>query len=434
MAKLYNLARMTTATAGTGTITLGAAVSGYLTFALAGVSDADVVDYAIKDGANSEIGTGTYTASGTTLTRTVLKSTNSNNAISLSGTAEVFISPNSATLQQPDFRNILGANGSFEIWQRGAGGAASIAQIASFTGYAADRWFLITGATQASVISQQAGLVTGSRWSARILRNSGQTGTTVMRWEYPLTTDECISLRGQFLSLQFWASSGANWSPTSGTVSVNAYFGTGAEGKRGSVAYTGETNPLTTSVNVTAGAAAAQTKFTGASTVATNVTQGCLQFSWTPVGTAGAADNLNLDDVQLEIGVVPTDYERLMLGTMLRECQRHYCKSFNYATAPAQSAGLTGAIYGTNPTGTPGVANVIAISWRYPVAMRSAPTITTYNPSAANALIRQIADSVDSGTVTATAGTEGIGITATSSASTAGLGNCAVHAQADAGL
>jgi hypothetical protein len=93
MAKLYNLARMTTATTGTGTITLGAAVSGYLTFALAGVANGETVSYAIKDGANSEIGTGVYTASGTTLARTVTNSTNSNAAIGLSGTAEVFITP-----------------------------------------------------------------------------------------------------------------------------------------------------------------------------------------------------------------------------------------------------------------------------------------------------------------------------------------------------
>lgn len=89
--RLYNLARMSTATTGTGTITLGSAVSGYLTFALAGVANGDVVSYAIKDGSNSEIGTGTYTSAGTTLTRSVTKSTNANAAISLSGTAEVFI-------------------------------------------------------------------------------------------------------------------------------------------------------------------------------------------------------------------------------------------------------------------------------------------------------------------------------------------------------
>lgn len=91
MAKLFNLARMTTATTGTGIITLGAAVSGLLSFSAAGVADGDIVTYAISDGANSEIGRGVYTASGTTLTRSVLRSTNSNSAINLSGSAQVFI-------------------------------------------------------------------------------------------------------------------------------------------------------------------------------------------------------------------------------------------------------------------------------------------------------------------------------------------------------
>lgn len=113
MAKLYNLARMTTATTGTGTITLGSAVSGYLTFALAGVSNGDIVDYAIKDGSSSEHGRGVYTTSGTTLTRTVVNSTNSNAAITLSGTAEVFISPLAATLQIVYSPTVFTASGTF---------------------------------------------------------------------------------------------------------------------------------------------------------------------------------------------------------------------------------------------------------------------------------------------------------------------------------
>ena len=84
MAKLYTGARMTTATTGTGTITLGAAVSGYLTFAGAGVANGDVVAYGIRDGANSEWGSGTYTSSGTTLSRTLTLST-SGSLLNLSG-------------------------------------------------------------------------------------------------------------------------------------------------------------------------------------------------------------------------------------------------------------------------------------------------------------------------------------------------------------
>ena len=82
---------MTTSTTGTGTITLGSALDGFQTFTEAGVTNGQTVQYCIEDAANFEIGTGVFTASGTTLTRSVSESSNSDNAISLSGTAIVFI-------------------------------------------------------------------------------------------------------------------------------------------------------------------------------------------------------------------------------------------------------------------------------------------------------------------------------------------------------
>lgn len=106
MAVLANLARMTTATTGTGTLTLGSAVSGFLTFAAAGITNGQTVSYAIEDGANREVGRGVYSTSGTTLTRTVLKSTNSNAAISLSGNAQVFITALAEDLDKATAANI----------------------------------------------------------------------------------------------------------------------------------------------------------------------------------------------------------------------------------------------------------------------------------------------------------------------------------------
>lgn len=91
MAKLVNLARMITPTTGTGTLTLGAAAPGFLTFAQAGVNNNDLVSYGISDGPNSEVGTGLYTAAGLTLTRNVIKSTNSGSPINLGGSAHVFV-------------------------------------------------------------------------------------------------------------------------------------------------------------------------------------------------------------------------------------------------------------------------------------------------------------------------------------------------------
>jgi len=101
MPQLYNLARMTTATTGTGTLTLGSAVPGFLTFAQAGIQDQDLITYCIGDGNNREIGRGVYTATGTTLTRGALNSTNSNNPISLSGNAQVVITAAAQDIQTP---------------------------------------------------------------------------------------------------------------------------------------------------------------------------------------------------------------------------------------------------------------------------------------------------------------------------------------------
>lgn len=88
---------MTTATTGVGTITLGAAKAGYATFGEAGLADADTTRYVIIDGNDYEIGIGTYTSAGTTLSRdTVLESKIAGvfgtAKISLSGSAEVFVS------------------------------------------------------------------------------------------------------------------------------------------------------------------------------------------------------------------------------------------------------------------------------------------------------------------------------------------------------
>lgn len=81
----------TTTTTGTGTVTLAGAVTGYQTFAAVG--DGNSTYYTIAGGSEWEVGIGTYTASGTTLSRTtVISSSNSGSLVSFSaGSKNVFV-------------------------------------------------------------------------------------------------------------------------------------------------------------------------------------------------------------------------------------------------------------------------------------------------------------------------------------------------------
>lgn len=89
---LADRVKETTTTTGTGTVTLAGAATGYQSFAAIGDGNTTYYCIAGQTGGEWEVGIGTYTAAGTTLSRdTVLESSNANALVVFSaGTKDVF--------------------------------------------------------------------------------------------------------------------------------------------------------------------------------------------------------------------------------------------------------------------------------------------------------------------------------------------------------
>jgi hypothetical protein len=106
---LADRVRETTTTTGTGTVTLGGAVTGFQTFAAIGNANTTYYTIAGQGTSEWEVGIGTYTSSGTTLARnTVLASSNSGSLVNFSsGTKDVFC-------DYPAGRAVIGGMGYIE--------------------------------------------------------------------------------------------------------------------------------------------------------------------------------------------------------------------------------------------------------------------------------------------------------------------------------
>ena len=99
----------TSTTTGTGTFTLAGAVTGFQAFSVIG--DGNTTYYAIVGGAEWEVGIGTYTLSGTTLSRnTILSSSNGGTAVNFSaGTKNVFVTyPADKSIYDDAAGNVIG--------------------------------------------------------------------------------------------------------------------------------------------------------------------------------------------------------------------------------------------------------------------------------------------------------------------------------------
>lgn len=156
-------------------------------------------------------------------------------------------------------------------------------------------------------------------------------------------------------------------------------------------------------------------------------------FVWTENVTAQNA-TLDFARMQIEPGVDASEFETLPRDVQMMHCQRYYQKTFSPGTAPAQ---------GVEPVTAESFMQVVGASTAFAGHMvhLRAPmrtntyTLTTYNPSSANAEIRNLTAGADcSATVAGQAGVDKFIVNATSPAGTSAGQRLLFHWTADNSL
>jgi hypothetical protein len=191
---LYDRIKFTTSTTGTGTITVGTAASGFRTPATASVADGtQLIAYAIEDGAAWETGTGTYTTSGTTFSRT-LSASSTGSLLNLSGSATMYFTPIATSFVQDGDNRLWGFQDSdFHI-------ASTTTPNGPFSGAAISSGAATSTPTTSTnhpgIVRVTASVTANSGWrsmtSDRILIGGGEIFDAVLK---PLTDMTTITMR-----------------------------------------------------------------------------------------------------------------------------------------------------------------------------------------------------------------------------------------------
>ena len=234
-------------------------------------------------------------------------------------------------------------NSGFDIAQRGTSFTALAA-----ADYTLDRWvFWSTTASQSNYASQQsAGNLSVSpnqaiRYCGRFGRTSGTTNTGARQLFQTLETSDSVRLAGQTVTFSFYARAGANYSQLLSQLNFGVVTGTGTD--QIYYSFTGSATAFTGVATLTT----SWQRFTATGTLPTTTTEIGTYFSFSPTGTAGAADYFEVTGLQLEVGSVATPFNR-QNGTIqgeLAACLRYYevCGAmYGYAFASTTIQGLIG--------------------------------------------------------------------------------------------
>lgn len=238
-------------------------------------------------------------------------------------------------------------NGAADIAQRGTSIAANAGVI-----YTLDRWAYNCTVLTTCTVSQVASGLTGFRYALRFQRTAGTTTTPAVYLGNSVETSNAILYAGKVVTFSFYIKTGANYSGSGVSWSIN--YGTGTD-ENILYGYTG-------SVTLLSGTFAANTtwtRVTGTATMPSTATEFGTVFVSTTTSTALADDSFYITGVQLELGSSATPFSRAggSIGGELALCQRYF-ETLGAGSGPVTSSSHA-TIYGI-----------------YKVTKRAAPSIS----------------------------------------------------------
>jgi hypothetical protein len=271
-------------------------------------------------------------------------------------------------------------NSSYQIWQRGTSFTASGV-------YSADRWIVgrsggAVGATYTRQVTGDTTNLPNIQYCIRLQRDSGNTLTNNIGVGQVTETINAIPYAGKTVTLSFYARVGANFSATSSV--INAYITTGTGTDQNGIlgAWTGSATPINQNFTATT----TWQRFSVSGTIASTATEFYNYINYTPTGTAGANDYLEVTGVMLEVGSTASAFHtnQPTIQAELAACQRYYFRQTNPNIAVVVNFGS-----GQNISTTAGLGLV-----KYPVSMRTRPTALEQSGTAAQYAVTNASGSV----------------------------------------
>lgn len=325
-------------------------------------------------------------------------------------------------------------NGGFALNQRGAATNADDT-------YSHDRWYALTQ-TGTIAVTTSSNPEDGQPQCARLTQS--QAVAQRMGYAQIIHSNDCRDLRGQTIHLlgrvrcsssQAIRYAVIEWTGTANSVTSDVV----SDWTSSTFTTAGFFAATTTNILVTGSITPSANTWSDLSSTPITATVGSSAnnltvFIWTE-GTAAQNVTLDIGKMKLGRGATPVAYEEPPFDLLIAQCQMYYEKSFELGTVPAQNIGA-GTGEETFPATVAGANTNRSHRVRFAVAKRAtAPTVTTYSPSAATAqAYDQTAAAVCTNTTVVNNTQSGFHITVTAAAGTAVGGVIAFHWTAESEL